>query len=78
MEELLDVIASYTHCDYLSDLHLSKYFEEIAEALEKLESKSYSLDEWNSTIQYITQQKVDFDDQEKAKKFLHDYLTQPK
>lgn len=74
-KELLEEIASYTHCDYLSDLHLRNYFQEIVEAIEKIDIDGYSLNEWNSTVQYITQQKVEFNSRNQAKVFLQDYLN---
>lgn len=44
-EDLLEEILFYTHCNYLSDLHLTNYFSEIIEAIKKIDIENYPLDE---------------------------------
>ena len=67
---LLEDLARWTGCQYLSDLHQPDKRKEILKAAEKLDISKYSLGEWEDAIMYIAEQPCSFNDAEGVREYL--------
>ena len=67
---LLEDLARWTGCQYLSDLHQPDKRKEIFKAAEKLDISKYSLGEWEDAIMYIAEQPCSFNDAEGVREYL--------
>ena len=56
--DLLDQLALKLGCDYLSDLKCVQNFQEIQALLKKIDSKDFSVEEWNYVLSYLLDREV--------------------
>ncbi|MEA4853435.1 MAG: hypothetical protein VB082_04050 [Christensenella sp.] len=67
---LLDVLAKKLRCEYLSQLRKTKLRMTLKEALVEIDPLDYGISEWNDAIQYITDEKIIFENVKQAKEYF--------
>ncbi len=75
MSALLEQLRIQAGCDYISDLHNADYAWKISTALESIQPSDYTLNVWNSAIEYITGKRCSQTLSETAMAHLHTYFT---
>lgn len=70
MKELVEELRSYAKKNYVSDLYNKISDPAVRQALKKVEQKEYSIGEWQSTIEYITDGKRKCNSMEDVTNFL--------
>lgn len=73
-KDLLDELAYYAGCSYISDLPLPEHAKNLLSVLDMIDETRYSLGDWNEAVQYITKEKKSFVSVKEAKDFLHKVL----
>ena len=56
--DLLDQLALKLGCDYLSDLKCAQNLQRIQALLTKMDSKDFSVEEWNYVLSYLLDREV--------------------
>ena len=57
MSALLEQLRNQAGCDYISDLHDANCAWRVCAALKSIQPSDYTLNVWNSVIEYITGQR---------------------
>ena len=70
MRELIEELRSYAKKNYVSDLYNQISDPVVRQALKKVERKDYSIEEWQSAIEYITDGKSKCNSMEDVTSFL--------
>lgn len=73
-KDLLDELAYYAGCSYISDLPRPEHTKDLLSALDMIDETRYSLEDWNEVVQYITREEKSFGSVKEAKDFLHKVL----
>ena len=67
---LLEYLADKTGCMYLSDLRFTDNPKKLSKYINKIDTKEYSLHEWNDAVNYLTDREVNFNSESEAKDYL--------
>lgn len=68
--DLLERIASFTKCEYLSDLKTAKERTAVIKAIKLIVAMEYSIKEWEMAISYIFEEEVSFESKEDIYKYI--------
>ena len=73
---LIDYIAEYMGCEYISDLNFldNNKKTRLYKIVKKISYKDYSLFSWNDAYEYITKEKNNYSDKEEAKNNILNFL----
>lgn len=73
--DLLNLLYESLRICYLSDLHLSTFYPQIAEVLEPISPEQYDIGSWTDACNYILSEMNSFTSEEAAKKHLLSEVT---
>ena len=71
---LLDDLTERIGCEYLSNLRSEQWKEPLSLIIQKIVPENYTLDEWNESISYLTEDNRKFSTQKEARDFLIECL----